>query len=28
MGVLDNISQDYSNLSLDATDIQSKLADP
>lgn len=28
MGILDNISQDYSNLSLDATDIQSKLADP
>ena len=28
MGVLDNISQDYGNLSLDATDIQSKLADP
>ena len=28
MGVLDTISQDYSNLSLDATDIQSKLADP
>ncbi len=28
MGILDNISQDYSNLSLDAADIQSKLADP
>jgi hypothetical protein len=28
MGVLDTISTDYSNLSLDATDIQSKLADP
>lgn len=28
MGVLDTISTDYSNLNLDATDIQSKLADP
>ena len=28
MGILDTISQDYSNLNLDATEIQSKLADP
>lgn len=28
MGILDNISKDYSNLNLDAMDIQSKLADP
>lgn len=28
MGILDTVSQDYSALSLDATDIQSKLADP
>lgn len=28
MGILDNISADYSNLNLDATEIQSKLADP
>ena len=28
MGILDTVSQDYSNLNLDATDIQSKLADP
>ena len=28
MGVLDTISNDYSNLNLDATNIQSKLADP
>ena len=28
MGILDNISQDYSALNLDASEIQSKLADP
>ena len=28
MGILDTISSDYNNLNLDATDIQSKLADP
>lgn len=28
MGILENISADYSNLDLDATEIQSKLADP
>lgn len=28
MGILDTISQDYSNLELDATNIQEKLADP
>ena len=28
MGILENISSDYSNLDLDATNIQSKLADP
>ena len=28
MGILDTISQDYSNLNLDATEIQKKLADP
>lgn len=28
MGILDTISSDYSNLSLDATEIQQKLADP
>ena len=28
MGILDTISQDYSNLSLEASDIQKKLADP
>ena len=28
LGILDNISQDYSNLNLDATEIQKKLADP
>ena len=28
MGILENISADYSNLNLDATEIQSKLADP
>ena len=28
MGILDTVSQDYSNLNLNATDIQSKLADP
>lgn len=28
LGVLDTISQDYSNLNLDATEIQKKLADP
>lgn len=27
-GILDTISQDYSNLNLDASEIQSKLADP
>ena len=28
MGILDTISADYSNLDLDATKIQKKLADP
>lgn len=28
LGILDTISQDYSNLNLDATEIQKKLADP
>lgn len=28
MGILDNISSDYSNLNLDASEIQKKLADP
>lgn len=28
MGILDAVSADYSNLSLDASDIQEKLADP
>ena len=28
MGILENISADYSNLNLDATEIQKKLADP
>lgn len=28
LGILDTISQDYSNLNLDASEIQSKLADP
>ena len=28
MGILENVSADYSNLNLDATEIQSKLADP
>ena len=28
MGILDTISQDYSNLNLEASDIQRKLADP
>ena len=28
LGILDTISQDYSNLDLDATEIQKKLADP
>ena len=28
MGILDTISADYSNLNLDATEIQKKLADP
>lgn len=28
MGILENISTDYSNLDLDATNIQQKLADP
>lgn len=28
MGILENISADYSNLNLDVTEIQSKLADP
>lgn len=28
MGILDTISQDYSNLEFDATNIQQKLADP
>lgn len=28
LGILDTISQDYSNLNLDATEIQNKLADP
>ena len=28
LGILDTVSQDYSNLNLDATNIQQKLADP
>jgi hypothetical protein len=28
MGILDNINQDYSNLDLEASEIQKKLADP
>lgn len=28
MGILENISADYNNLNLDATEIQNKLADP
>lgn len=28
MGILENISHDYSNLSLDATDIEQKIANP
>ena len=28
LGILDSVSQDYSNLNLDATSIQQKLADP
>lgn len=28
LGILDTVSQDYSNLDLDATEIQQKLADP
>ena len=28
MGILDSVSKDYSNLNLDATEIQQKLADP
>lgn len=28
MGILDTISQDYSNLNLEASAIQEKLADP
>ena len=28
LGILDTISQDYSNLNLDATEIQKKIADP
>ena len=28
LGILENISQDYSSLNLDATEIQQKLADP
>lgn len=28
MGILENVSTDYSNLNLDATEIQQKLADP
>jgi hypothetical protein len=28
LGILDTVSQDYSNLDLDATEIQKKLADP
>ncbi len=28
LGILDTISQDYSNLNLDASEIQKKLADP
>lgn len=28
MGILDNVAEDYQNLDLDATNIQSKLADP
>jgi len=27
LGILDTVSQDYSNLDLDATEIQKKLAD-
>jgi hypothetical protein len=28
MGILDNISTDYSNLNLDATEIQKKIGNP
>ena len=28
MGILDTISTDYSNLNLDASEIQKKLSDP
>ena len=28
LGILESVSQDYSNLNLDATEIQQKLADP
>ena len=28
MGILDNINKDYSNLDLEASEIQKKLADP
>ena len=28
LGILENVTQDYSNLNLEATDIQKKLADP
>jgi hypothetical protein len=28
MGILDNVVNDYSNLNLDASEIQKKLADP
>lgn len=28
MGILDNVANDYSNLNLDASEIQQKLADP
>ena len=28
MGILETITTDYSNLNLDATEIQQKLADP
>ena len=28
MGILDTITQDYSNLNLEASEIQKKLADP
>ena len=28
MGILDNVSKDYNNLNLDASEIQKKLADP